>query len=108
MRAIGRIMSTPSRISLLLFLSALASSSGVGRADELGPDGARALVELRRILPLEEILRRNEANLRGRVLELELERSHGHFYYQVRVLRPDGRIAKLKIDAENGSAIGAK
>jgi uncharacterized membrane protein YkoI len=74
-------------------------------ADSLSPDRVRALVSAGEILPLEEILARNQANTQGRIVEIGLERKRGAYVYEIKVLRPDGRYAKLKIDARSGSPI---
>jgi uncharacterized membrane protein YkoI len=71
-------------------------------ADSLSPDRVRALVNAGEILPLEEILARNQANMQGRIIEIEIERKRGAYVYEIKVLRPDGRYAKLKIDARSG------
>jgi uncharacterized membrane protein YkoI len=71
-------------------------------ADNLSPDRVRALVNAGEILPLEEILARNQANMQGRIVEIELERKRGTYVYEIKVLRSDGRYAKLKIDARSG------
>ena len=46
-------------------------------AESLSPDRVRALVERGEILPLEEILKRNEPDLGGRIIEIELELKRG-------------------------------
>jgi uncharacterized membrane protein YkoI len=71
-------------------------------ADNLSADRVRALVERGEILPLEEILKRNETNTRGRIIEVELEQKRGAYVYEIKVLRPDGRYRELKIDARTG------
>ena len=75
-------------------------------ADSLSPDRVRALVERGEILPLEEILKRNELNTSGRIIEIELERKRGAYVYEIKVLRPDGRYRELKIDARTGAIVG--
>ena len=77
-------------------------------ADGLSPERVRALVERGEILPLEEILKRNESNTGGRIIEVELERKRGAYVYEIKVLRPDGRYRELEIDARTGSIVGGK
>jgi uncharacterized membrane protein YkoI len=74
-------------------------------ADSLSSERVRALVKAGEILPLEEILTRNQTNTQGRIVEIELERKRGVYVYEIKVLRSDGRYAKLKIDARSGSPI---
>lgn len=71
-------------------------------ADGLSAERVRALVERGEILTLEEILKRHEANVGGRIIEIEIEQNHGTYLYEIKVLRPDGRYRELKIDAQTG------
>jgi uncharacterized membrane protein YkoI len=71
-------------------------------ADGLGAERVRALVERGEILRLEEILKRNEASLGGRIIEVEIEQKGGGYVYEIKVLRPDGRAREVKIDARTG------
>jgi uncharacterized membrane protein YkoI len=80
----------------------------VALADSLSPDRVRALVERGEILPLEEILKRNELSTGGRIIEIELERKRGAYVYEIKVLQPDGRYRELKIDARTGSVVVEK
>lgn len=77
-------------------------------ADSLSPERVRALVERGEILPLAEILKRNELDKSGRIIEIELESKRGTYVYEIKVLRPDGRYRELKIDARTGSLVGGK
>jgi uncharacterized membrane protein YkoI len=74
-------------------------------ADSVSPERVRALVERGEILPLEEILKRNEQSTGGRIIEVELERKRGTYVYEIKVLRPDGRYRELKIDARTGAIV---
>jgi uncharacterized membrane protein YkoI len=71
-------------------------------ADSLGADRVRALVERGEILSLEEILKRNEVRVGGRIIEIEIEQKRGTYVYEIKVLGPDGRYRELKIDARTG------
>ena len=53
-------------------------------------------------MTLEEILKRNEANVGGRIIEIEIEQKRGAYVYEIKVLRPDGHYRELKIDAQTG------
>jgi uncharacterized membrane protein YkoI len=75
-------------------------------ADSLSADRVRALVERGEILPLEEILKRNEARVGGRIIEIEIEQKRGTYVYEIKVLRPNGRYRELKIDARTGVLVG--
>lgn len=74
-------------------------------ADSISADRVRALVERGEILALEEILKRNEASLGGRIIEIELERKKDRYLYEIKVLGADGRKRKFKIDARTGAVV---
>ena len=94
---------TRAACSIVLLVGLLTSAAAL--ADSLSPDRVRALVEGGEILPLEEILKRNEANTHGRIVGIELERKRGTYVYEIKVLRPDGHYVKLEIDARSGTLI---
>lgn len=74
-------------------------------ADGLGAARVRALVASGEILALEEILKRNEGRLGGRIIEIEIEQKRGRYVYEIKVLRADGRYQELKIDARTGALL---
>jgi len=92
------------RTVLALIVSAILAAAPA-RADGLSAERVRALVERGEILALEEILKRNEASLDGRIIEIEIEQKRGAYVYEIKVLRPDGRYRELKIDARTGALL---
>ncbi len=66
---------------------------------------ARAWVEAGRALPLAVILDRLPTDLRGRLLEAELEEEHGRLVYELEWLTHDGRVLELEIDAADGTLL---
>lgn len=76
-----------------------------GLADSISPDRIPALVERGEVLPLEQILKRNEPQITGRIIEIELERKKDTYLYEIKILRPDGRYRELKIDARTGAVV---
>ena len=72
---------------------------------ELSVEEVRRLVIGGELLPLEEILRRNEAQIGGSVIDLHLERKRDAYIYEIQVLRTDGRTAKIEIDARTGMVL---
>lgn len=93
-----------SRAFLALVVSAVLAAIPAW-ADGLSAERVRALVERGEILALEEILRRNDASLGGRIIEIEIEQKRGAYVYEIKVLRPDGRYRELKIDARTGALL---
>lgn len=77
-------------------------------ANSIDPARIRALVERGEILPLEQIMKINESQLVGRIVEVELERERGYYQYEIKVLAPEGRTRKVKIDARTGQIVRGK
>lgn len=86
-------------LGLLAWTPALADKE---RDKRIAPDEIRALVTGGELMPLDEILRRNETHIVGRVLDLHLERKRDTYIYDIKVLRADGRYGKIEIDARTG------
>lgn len=77
------------------------------RDKKIAPEEIRALVTSGELMPLDEILRRNEAQIGGRVIDLHLERKRGVYIYDIKLLRADGRYAKIEIDARTGTVLNS-
>ena len=94
-------MKAASALAVLIVM--LAGTAAL--ADSIDANRVRALVERGEILSLEEILKRNEATLGGRVIEIELERKKDRYLYEIKVLAPNGRKREVKIDARTGAVV---
>ncbi len=70
-------------------------------------DRARRLVQEGAILTLEEILPLLREARPGTLIELELEyeRKHGTYVYEMEVLDADGRLWEVELDASTGALI---
>jgi uncharacterized membrane protein YkoI len=91
---------------LIVGLSALIIlAAAPAWADGLSAERVRALVASGEILALEEILKRNESTLGGRIIEIEIEQKRTGYVYEIKVLRADGRYRELKIDARTGTLL---
>jgi len=110
-------MNTPRHRTLrrLALLGAAACALGAGAAagaDEPAHDHdhdlARQALEQGKVLPLRAVLDRIEREHPGQALKVEFERDDGRFVYKIRLLQPDGRIARLKVDAVDGRVLGIK
>ena len=97
-------------ITLALALGCSLLVTGTARADndKIGPEVVRELVAKGDLMPLDEILRRNEKEIIGRIIEIELERKSIGYVYEIKVLRPDGRKLELKINGQTGVLIGGR
>ncbi|NMM36998.1 MAG: peptidase M4 [Glaciimonas sp.] len=96
-------------LRLLLMSVLLASAAGGLRADDDDQhDRARAAMAAGQIKPLGEILYQVEQRYMGRVVKTELERDNEIWIYELKLLPPNGRVYKLKINAQTGRIIGSK
>lgn len=93
----------------LAMLALLGMGTGAGFAgDDRDHDRARRAVEAGEVLPLRTILERIEREHPGQVMEVELDREKGEWLYEVKVLRRNGALVKLKINARDGTVLGIK
>ncbi|WP_051566732.1 PepSY domain-containing protein [Herminiimonas sp. CN] len=97
-------------LRLFLFSVALALAAGGLHADDDGDehDRARAAVAAGQIKPLSEIMDQVEQRYAGRMVKSELERYDGIWVYELKLLPPNGRVYKLKINAQTGRVIGTR
>ena len=93
----------PPRIVLALVLALLPLARA--RADADDQERALSAREAGRALPLARILERARRDVPGRVLGVELEDEGGRVIYEVKVLRPDGRVRMLAYDAATGKPV---
>lgn len=89
---------------VLALLGAGASQAGDGHDH----DRARQALEAGEILPLRAILERVGRDHPGQIMEVELERKEEGWRYEIKLLRSNGALVKLKIDARDGTVLGIK
>ena len=92
--------------ALLLAWASTVVSAGDGHGGD--HDRARQALEAGEVLPLRVILERVERAYPGQIVEVELEREHGRWEYEIKLLRSGGSLVKLKVDARDGSILGVK
>lgn len=85
--------------SLITLFSCLAISASAHADSDDDHERAHRARMAGQIKPLSEVLRDLARQHPGQVLEVELERDHGTWMYEVKVLTPEGRVRKLKVDA---------
>jgi uncharacterized membrane protein YkoI len=90
---------------LALLATGLVAAAPAAASD---PERARAAVESGRILPLSRILEQIEAEWRGTVIEAKLDRKGGGHVYEMRLLTAEGRVIRLRLDAETGAFLEAE
>jgi uncharacterized membrane protein YkoI len=93
----------------LVALSVLLCAASPARADESrrDQDEAREAVERGAIRPLEEILAKLRDRFPGEIVKIKLEREHGVWVYEFRLLDPRGRLREITVDAATGAVTEA-
>jgi hypothetical protein len=89
---------------LLLSVAAsgwLMSSAGSGES----PASAGQLSAKGQILSLEKISRLAKSYKPGEILEVELEKKHGRYVYEVEILDKYSQVWELKLDAKSGQLL---
>jgi uncharacterized membrane protein YkoI len=92
------------RLSALIIALVLVASPVMADKD-IDQNEAQALHEKGIILSLENILRNVQKTKGGRVMEVELEKKHGRYIYEIEIADASGQVWELKIDASDGSLI---
>lgn len=69
---------------------------------------ARTAVQAGEVLPLASVLERLKRTHPGQVLEVELEWEGGRWVYEIKLLRADGQLSKLELDARTAQVIEIK
>lgn len=96
------------RFSALLLAAALSLPATAAFASHLDHDVARQALAAGQILPLKRILEQVERNHPGEPLEIELEREDKQWIYEIKILKTDGTIQKLILDAGDGRLLRSK
>jgi len=65
-------------------------------------DKARSALRRGEILPLGKVLETVARTHPGSVLEVELDREHGRWIYEVKILEDDGALRDVEVDARTG------
>lgn len=91
---------TPVMAAMLI----LAMGSPV-HGDDIDHDAARRLTRQGVILPLAEIVARVGRRVPGEVLKVELEREHGAYVYELKILKPNGKVKEVEANAATGKIL---
>ena len=95
-------------LALTALLLATLTWPGAWASDNHDHEKARSALEAGQVLPLPTLLERLRRTHPGQVLELELEREEGRWIYEVKLLKDDGQLSKLKFDAATGKVLQAR
>ena len=93
------------RRSFLAAALLMAMAGDGARADDVGPEVAKKLLSEGRIRPLSEILAAVNSKVPGQMLEVELELENATYVYELKLLRPDGKVQEIEIDASTGDIL---
>lgn len=95
----------------LLCALTLSGVSGFSHADN-DQDRARQALQAGEVLPLGTVLERVEKEVPGQILDVELDRETdegvARWLYKIKLLRTDGALVKLKVDARSGVLVSRK
>ena len=89
----------------VLMLCSAAGSMPARASDAHDHDRARRALEAGEVIPLRNIIERVEQAHPGQIIEIELERDDGRWLYELKLLRADGSMAKLLVDAKDGRVL---
>ncbi|MGB5833071.1 MAG: PepSY domain-containing protein [Thiohalocapsa sp.] len=98
-------MSPSLRTKALVATTLLLAAMGIA-ADPHDHDRALAALERGEVRPMSEILTAVGGEVPGDVVEVELEREHGRWMYELKVLAPDGRVLEVLVDAATAEVLG--
>lgn len=99
LRGFSGILAVPLLAGALL---AAVASAAVADDDKHERDAVRRAVEAGEIKSLAEILAAVRGKLPGEVAGVEIEREHGRWLYEFRVVDGKGRLYEVYVDASSG------
>lgn len=89
-------------LSILVLALLLA---GGALADDIDHQRALELLREGRIRPLSEVIEMVHREVPGELLEVELELEKGAYVYELKILRPEGRVQEVEADAATGKIL---
>ena len=96
-----------SGIAAVITAAALLGAAGA-LADPPDHDRARAALERGEVRPMTEVLAAVALEVPGDVVEVELEREHGRWVYELKVIATDGRMREVLVDAASATVLRRK
>ena len=89
---------TASALGLPAF-SPSASLNARAADDDDDHEQARAALQQHKALPLAQILERIRPKLGGRIVGIEFEQEDGQYFYEIKIVTPDGQMREVYVDA---------
>lgn len=93
----------PALLLAATVFTAVAPTAAASDRDERAPEEVRRAVEAGEIKSLADILAAVRGRLPGEVAGVEIEREHGRWVYEFRVLDDKGRLYEVYVDARSGT-----
>lgn len=87
---------------LLLAFAVAAATAGVGRAETSDQDALWGAVKRGEIRPLADLIGIVRDRAPGEITGVEIEREHGRWVYEFRVVDKKGRLLDVHLDAHSG------
>ncbi len=69
---------------------------------------ARAALQAGEVLSLQKVLEKIQRSHPGELLEAELEREHGRWVYELKLLQKGGVLMRLEVDAKTGEVLKSR
>jgi uncharacterized membrane protein YkoI len=91
--------------TVAIALAATLACSLPATAGDDDHERAQRARERGEILPLERILLMVRERIGGEVVKIELEREHGRWIYEIKLIDKRDRLLELEVDAGNGDII---
>ena len=98
-------------ISILVALNGAADTSGYEHEwedDDHVYDRARRAVDRGEILPMAQLLTRLKTQVPGEVVGVELEREHGTWVYEFKIVDAEGRLIEVYLDARTATVLATE
>ena len=83
----------------------LAGLPAPAYADGDDHERARRAVEAGHVLPLRGLLAQIEKQYGGKAVKVEFEEDNGEYRYEIRLVRRQGQVLELEVDASNGQVL---
>jgi uncharacterized membrane protein YkoI len=104
-------MYMPGRNKLIVLSAAVLTSAALAAvaADKAKtPADIEAAQKSGEVLPQDDIIQRAKTQQPGKITEIELDRKHGRYVYEVDVVDDQGVKTEMKFDAKTGELLSRK
>lgn len=91
--------------TLLIVVMSIFTACCAAHGDDIDHEEVRLLTQKGTILPLTEIIAAVTKSVPGEVLKVELEREHGSYVYELKILRPNGKVQEVQADAATAKVL---